>query len=49
MKFAEVTKEVEVTRPVGKAVCSLTPGRQDRNQVQGVAVGKGIIGLIVYL
>ncbi|XP_049637648.1 kinesin-like protein KIF23 [Suncus etruscus] len=43
MRFAEVTKEVEVTRPVDKAVCGLTPGGQDRNQVQGGAIGKELL------
>ncbi|XP_072471351.1 kinesin-like protein KIF23 isoform X4 [Notamacropus eugenii] len=32
MRFAEVTQEVEVARPVDKAICGLTPGRRYRNQ-----------------
>lgn len=31
MRFAEVTQEVEVARPVDKAICGLTPGRRHRN------------------
>ncbi|XP_036592895.1 kinesin-like protein KIF23 isoform X3 [Trichosurus vulpecula] len=32
MRFAEVTQEVEVARPIDKAICGLTPGRRYRNQ-----------------
>nr|XP_020837902.1 kinesin-like protein KIF23 isoform X5 [Phascolarctos cinereus] len=32
MRFAEMTQEVEVARPVDKAICGLTPGRRYRNQ-----------------
>ncbi|XP_039075367.1 kinesin-like protein KIF23 isoform X3 [Hyaena hyaena] len=39
MRFAEVTQEVEVARPVDKAICGLTPGRRFRNQVRGGPVG----------
>uniref|UniRef100_A0A8C4L8V1 Kinesin-like protein n=1 Tax=Equus asinus asinus TaxID=83772 RepID=A0A8C4L8V1_EQUAS len=39
MRFAEVTQEVEVARPVDKAICGLTPGRRYRNQVRGGPVG----------
>uniref|UniRef100_A0A8C8YM64 Kinesin-like protein n=1 Tax=Prolemur simus TaxID=1328070 RepID=A0A8C8YM64_PROSS len=35
MRFAEVTQEVEVARPVDKAICGLTPGRRYRNQARG--------------
>ncbi|XP_062062208.1 kinesin-like protein KIF23 isoform X3 [Lepus europaeus] len=35
MRFAEVTQEVEVARPVDKAICGLTPGRRFRNQARG--------------
>ncbi|KAM9311947.1 kinesin-like protein KIF23 [Gastrophryne carolinensis] len=31
MRFAEMTQEVEVTRPVDKPICGLTPGRRYRN------------------
>ncbi|XP_008069447.1 kinesin-like protein KIF23 [Carlito syrichta] len=34
MRFAEVTQEVEVARPVDKAICGLTPGRRYRNQAR---------------
>lgn len=43
MRFAEVTQEVEVARPVDKAICGLTPGRRYRNQVRGGPVGDGRI------
>lgn len=43
MRFAEVTQEVEVARPVDKAICGLTPGRRFRNQVRGGPVGDGMI------
>uniref|UniRef100_A0A8C3UQG3 Kinesin-like protein n=1 Tax=Catharus ustulatus TaxID=91951 RepID=A0A8C3UQG3_CATUS len=32
MRFAEVTQEVEVARPVDRPLCGLTPGRRLRNQ-----------------
>ncbi|XP_038669254.1 kinesin-like protein KIF23 isoform X6 [Scyliorhinus canicula] len=32
MRFAEMTQEVEVARPVDKPICGLTPGRRHRNQ-----------------
>lgn len=32
MRFAEVTQEVEVARPVDRPICGLTPGRRHRNQ-----------------
>ncbi|CAN9499362.1 unnamed protein product [Ophioblennius macclurei] len=32
MRFAEVTQEVEVARPVDKPICGFTPGRRRRNQ-----------------
>ncbi|XP_012306757.1 kinesin-like protein KIF23 isoform X3 [Aotus nancymaae] len=35
MRFAEVTQEVEVARPVDKVICGLTPGRRYRNQPRG--------------
>ncbi|XP_039721120.1 kinesin-like protein KIF23 isoform X6 [Pteropus medius] len=34
MRFAEVTQEVEVARPVDKAICGLTPGRRFRNHAR---------------
>nr|XP_031547483.1 kinesin-like protein KIF23 isoform X1 [Vicugna pacos] len=39
MRFAEVTQEVEVARPVDKVICGLTPGRRYRHQARGGAVG----------
>ncbi|NXS91452.1 KIF23 protein, partial [Jacana jacana] len=32
MRFAEMTQEVEVMRPVDRPLCGLTPGRRFRNQ-----------------
>ncbi|XP_061678228.1 kinesin-like protein KIF23 isoform X2 [Syngnathoides biaculeatus] len=32
MRFAEMTQEVEVARPVDRAICGFTPGRRQRNQ-----------------
>ncbi|KAM9410638.1 kinesin-like protein KIF23 isoform 5-T5 [Pholidichthys leucotaenia] len=32
MRFAEMTQEVEVARPVDRPICGLTPGRRHRNQ-----------------
>lgn len=58
MRFAEVTQEVEVARPVDKAICGLTPGRRYRNHVRAGPVGDGmfwnqiicpLIGLSVFL
>lgn len=43
MRFAEVTQEVEVARPVDKAICGLTPGRRFRNQARAGPVGDGMI------
>ncbi|XP_038937416.1 kinesin-like protein KIF23 isoform X12 [Rattus norvegicus] len=39
MRFAEVTQEVEVARPVDKAICGLTPGRRYRNLPRAGPVG----------
>ncbi|XP_029420894.1 kinesin-like protein KIF23 isoform X5 [Nannospalax galili] len=39
MRFAEVTQEVEVARPVDKVICGLTPGRRYRNVARGGPVG----------
>ncbi|KAM7414672.1 hypothetical protein PAMA_019473 [Pampus argenteus] len=33
MRFAEMTQEVEVARPVDRPMCAFTPGRRHRNQV----------------
>lgn len=55
MRFAEVTQEVEVARPVDKVICGLTPGRRYRNLPRGGPVGDGtiscciIIHLLVFL
>ncbi|XP_078283226.1 kinesin-like protein KIF23 [Rhinoraja longicauda] len=32
MRFAEMTQEVEVARPIDKPICGFTPGRRYRNQ-----------------
>lgn len=31
MRFAEMTQEVEVARPVDRPICGFTPGRRNRN------------------
>lgn len=33
MRFAELTQEVEVARPVDRPIYAFTPGRRHRNQV----------------
>lgn len=43
MRFAEVTQEVEVARPVDKAICGLTPGRRYRNHARAGPVREGMI------
>lgn len=32
MRFAEMTQEVEVARPVDRPICGLAAGRRHRNQ-----------------
>lgn len=32
MRFAEMTQEVEVARPIDRPICGFTPGRRYRNQ-----------------
>uniref|UniRef100_A0A8D3E9P6 Kinesin-like protein n=1 Tax=Scophthalmus maximus TaxID=52904 RepID=A0A8D3E9P6_SCOMX len=36
MRFAEMTQEVEVARPVDRPICGFTPGRRHRNQLSCV-------------
>ncbi|XP_016053569.1 PREDICTED: kinesin-like protein KIF23 isoform X2 [Miniopterus natalensis] len=43
MRFAEMTQEVEVARPVDKAICGLTPGRRYRNHVRAGPVGDELL------
>ncbi|XP_036293481.1 kinesin-like protein KIF23 isoform X4 [Pipistrellus kuhlii] len=43
MRFAEVTQEVEVARPVDKAICGLTPGRRYRNHGRAGPVGDELL------
>ncbi|KAM5241851.1 kinesin-like protein KIF23 isoform 3-T3 [Hipposideros larvatus] len=43
MRFAEVTQEVEVARPVDKAICGLTPGRRYRNHPRAGPVGDELL------
>ncbi|XP_066200436.1 kinesin-like protein KIF23 isoform X3 [Saccopteryx leptura] len=43
MRFAEVTQEVEVARPVDKAICGLTPGRRYRNHTRAGPVGDELL------
>uniref|UniRef100_A0A8C5JLA0 Kinesin-like protein n=1 Tax=Junco hyemalis TaxID=40217 RepID=A0A8C5JLA0_JUNHY len=40
MRFAEMTQEVEVARPLDRPLCGLTPGRRLRNQLRGGPVGE---------
>uniref|UniRef100_A0A673A3C0 Kinesin-like protein n=1 Tax=Sphaeramia orbicularis TaxID=375764 RepID=A0A673A3C0_9TELE len=35
MRFAEMTQEVEVARPMDRPICGFTPGRRHRNQERG--------------
>ncbi|XP_066132691.1 kinesin-like protein KIF23 isoform X3 [Saccopteryx bilineata] len=43
MRFAEVTQEVEVARPVDKAICGLTPGRRYRNHTRAGPIGDELL------
>nr|KAF6500537.1 kinesin family member 23 [Molossus molossus] len=43
MRFAEVTQEVEVARPIDKAICGLTPGRRYRNHTRAGPVGDELL------
>ncbi|XP_016001245.1 kinesin-like protein KIF23 isoform X2 [Rousettus aegyptiacus] len=43
MRFAEVTQEVEVARPIDKAICGLTPGRRYRNHARAGPVGEELL------
>ncbi|NXH04832.1 KIF23 protein, partial [Loxia leucoptera] len=58
MRFAEMTQEVEVARPLDRPLCGLTPGRRLRNQafreelsrkleLRGGPVGAGIFHLLM--
>uniref|UniRef100_A0A8C2UE27 Kinesin-like protein n=1 Tax=Coturnix japonica TaxID=93934 RepID=A0A8C2UE27_COTJA len=38
MRFAEMTQEVEVARPVDRPLCGLTPGRRFRNQQSALEI-----------
>uniref|UniRef100_A0A4W5RHL2 Kinesin-like protein n=1 Tax=Hucho hucho TaxID=62062 RepID=A0A4W5RHL2_9TELE len=46
MRFAELTQEVEVARPVDRPICSLAAGRRHRNQL---TVGVVVIVVQCYL
>uniref|UniRef100_A0A8C2UJ20 Kinesin-like protein n=1 Tax=Coturnix japonica TaxID=93934 RepID=A0A8C2UJ20_COTJA len=43
MRFAEMTQEVEVARPVDRPLCGLTPGRRFRNQIRGGPINGEIL------
>ncbi|XP_032965285.1 kinesin-like protein KIF23 isoform X3 [Rhinolophus ferrumequinum] len=43
MRFAEMTQEVEVARPVDKAICGLTPGRRYRHHPRAGPVGDELL------
>uniref|UniRef100_A0A8C3NXA4 Kinesin-like protein n=1 Tax=Cyanoderma ruficeps TaxID=181631 RepID=A0A8C3NXA4_9PASS len=40
LRFAEMTQEVEVARPMDRPLCGLTPGRRLRHQLRGGPVGE---------
>uniref|UniRef100_A0A673A4N3 Kinesin-like protein n=1 Tax=Sphaeramia orbicularis TaxID=375764 RepID=A0A673A4N3_9TELE len=40
MRFAEMTQEVEVARPMDRPICGFTPGRRHRNQERGGPVDR---------
>ncbi|XP_017261707.1 kinesin-like protein KIF23 isoform X4 [Kryptolebias marmoratus] len=40
MRFAEMTQEVEVARPVDRPICGFTPGRRYRNQAFKVELSR---------
>lgn len=42
-----MTQEVEVARPVDKAICGLTPGRRYRHHPRAGPVGDGMIWCLV--
>uniref|UniRef100_A0A8C7SSD8 Kinesin-like protein n=1 Tax=Oncorhynchus mykiss TaxID=8022 RepID=A0A8C7SSD8_ONCMY len=41
MRFAEMTQEVEVARPVDRPICGLAAGRRQKNQERGGPVNTG--------
>uniref|UniRef100_A0A8C3AD94 Kinesin-like protein n=1 Tax=Cyclopterus lumpus TaxID=8103 RepID=A0A8C3AD94_CYCLU len=60
MRFAEMTQEVEVARPVDRPICGFTPGRRHRNQAfkeelsrkldeRGGPIDKGVGPSLFYL
>uniref|UniRef100_A0AAQ5Y9K7 Kinesin-like protein n=1 Tax=Amphiprion ocellaris TaxID=80972 RepID=A0AAQ5Y9K7_AMPOC len=48
MRFAEMTQEVEVARPVDRPICGFTPGRRHRNQ-RGGPVDRDVPSVINYM
>uniref|UniRef100_A0AAQ5Z1P8 Kinesin-like protein n=1 Tax=Amphiprion ocellaris TaxID=80972 RepID=A0AAQ5Z1P8_AMPOC len=49
MRFAEMTQEVEVARPVDRPICGFTPGRRHRNQERGGPVDRDVPSVINYM
>uniref|UniRef100_A0A3B4TVK7 Kinesin-like protein n=1 Tax=Seriola dumerili TaxID=41447 RepID=A0A3B4TVK7_SERDU len=48
MRFAEMTQEVEIARPVDRPICGFTPGRRNRNQ-RGGPVDRDVPSVITHL
>uniref|UniRef100_A0A4W6DX76 Kinesin-like protein n=1 Tax=Lates calcarifer TaxID=8187 RepID=A0A4W6DX76_LATCA len=49
MRFAEMTQEVEVARPVDRPICGFTPGRRHRNQERGGPIDRDVPTVINHL
>uniref|UniRef100_A0A8D3DDG2 Kinesin-like protein n=1 Tax=Scophthalmus maximus TaxID=52904 RepID=A0A8D3DDG2_SCOMX len=49
MRFAEMTQEVEVARPVDRPICGFTPGRRHRNQERGGPIDRDVPSVINHL
>uniref|UniRef100_A0A665U936 Kinesin-like protein n=1 Tax=Echeneis naucrates TaxID=173247 RepID=A0A665U936_ECHNA len=47
MRFAEMTQEVEIARPVDRPICGFTPGRRNRNQERGGPIDREVINHLV--
>uniref|UniRef100_A0A8C8K3I1 Kinesin-like protein n=1 Tax=Oncorhynchus tshawytscha TaxID=74940 RepID=A0A8C8K3I1_ONCTS len=46
MRFAEMTQEVEVARPVDRPICGLAAGRRQKNQERGGGVNDGPLSVM---
>uniref|UniRef100_A0A672SPW1 Kinesin-like protein n=1 Tax=Sinocyclocheilus grahami TaxID=75366 RepID=A0A672SPW1_SINGR len=47
MRFAEMTQEVEVARPVDRPICGFAAGRRQRNQERGGPIDRGVCELLL--